>query len=175
MSIIPPNTLAYRVRYHCHLLKQKGKDIRFVWVPSHVGIPGNEKADKLAKQAAVFNQYNNNRTLPLCDFKASIRKLHFKVWSDSWLATRMNKLRFTKSSVEPWESSNCSSRQEEVTLCRLRIGHCYQTHSYLLNGGDPPECDKCDLPLSVKHILLDCPSLETARKQFFKVQSMDRV
>ena len=100
-SIIPPNTLAYRVRYHCHLLKQKGKDIRFVWVPSHVGIPGNEKADKLAKRAAVFNQYNNNRTLPLCDFKASIRKLHLKVWSDSWLATRMNKLRFAKSSVEP--------------------------------------------------------------------------
>ena len=174
-AFTPSNTLAYNVRYHTHLLKQSGKDIRFVWVPSHIGIPGNEKADKLAKEAAIFNQYNNRRTLPLCDFKTSNRKLQLKYWSDNWLETRRNKLRLTKPSVEPWESSNCASRQEELILCRLRIGHCYETHSYLLKGEDPPECDKCDLPLTVKHVLLDCPSLETARKQFFKLQSTDNL
>ena len=36
----------------CHQLITRGTDIVLQWVPSHVGVPGNESADRAAKQAA---------------------------------------------------------------------------------------------------------------------------
>ena len=36
----------------CHQLFIPGTDIVLQWVPSHVGVPGNESADRAAKQAA---------------------------------------------------------------------------------------------------------------------------
>ena len=38
-----------------------------------------------------------------------------------------------------------------VLLNRLRIGRFRLTHSYLLSGDDPPTCQSCRVPLTVKH------------------------
>lgn len=37
-------------------LKEKGWAIRTVWTPAHVGIPGNEAADEMAKRGALDNK-----------------------------------------------------------------------------------------------------------------------
>ena len=81
-----------------------------------------------------------------------------------------SKLKFVKNSVKPWGSSNLSNRLDEIVLTCLRIGHCYETHSYFFNNGDPPKCEKCDLPLSVKHILMDCKPMWPARTHFRKIK-----
>ncbi|XP_037558398.1 uncharacterized protein LOC119435745 [Dermacentor silvarum] len=45
----PP--LAQRVPCRLHTLQQQGSDLRLQWIPSHVGISGNESADDLARRA----------------------------------------------------------------------------------------------------------------------------
>ena len=35
------------------MLQSKHKRVQFCWVPSHVGVIGNEQVDKLAKEAAM--------------------------------------------------------------------------------------------------------------------------
>ena len=48
-------------------------------------------------------------------------------------------------------------------LCRLRIGHCYATHGYLLRGEEMPVCRHCHVPLTVAHVLLSCPQHSASR------------
>ena len=57
-------------------------------------------------------------------------------------------------------------------MARLRISHTYLTHSYLLKGGEAPQCVSCNAPLTVEHILTDCTDLEPSRQRFFNVDSM---
>ena len=41
-------------------------------------------------------------------------------------------------------------------LARLHLGHRRDTHSYLLQGEEQPQCVGCDEPLTVCHFLLEC-------------------
>ena len=55
------------------------------------------------------------------------------------------------------------SRKENVQLLRLRIGHTRLTQAYLLLGRPQPLCDHCDVPLTVIHLLEECPHLDGHR------------
>ena len=56
----------------CHQLITRGTDIVLQWVPSHVGVPGNESADRAAKQTATAL----NLTLSFTDIKTLLTLLH---------------------------------------------------------------------------------------------------
>ena len=45
------NTLVMQIILRYNKLLSLGKNMGFCWVPSHAGIHGNEKADKMAKEA----------------------------------------------------------------------------------------------------------------------------
>ena len=47
------------------------------------------------------------------------------------------------------------------------------THSYLLSGTDQPECSACHCPLTVKHILIECPALTSSRNKHFTASMKD--
>jgi len=51
------------------------------------------------------------------------------------------------------------SRYDSVLINRLRIGHTRLINSYLLKGENQPECQICNSPLTVKHILINCTRL----------------
>ena len=59
-----------------------------------------------------------------------------------------------------------------MLLNRLRIGHSRLTHSYLLSGNDYPTCQSCGIPLTVKHILVECANLRDIREKYFTVSSL---
>ena len=59
-----------------------GKDIILCWIPSHIGIPGNEKADKAAKQA--LNKQISESFIPFTDFKPNIYQYFYQEWQNEW-------------------------------------------------------------------------------------------
>jgi len=67
-----------------------GKTIMLCWIPSHVNIPWNEKADCAAK-SALSHPITNTR-FPAYDLAPYVSKFCLKEWQDIWDACQGNKL-----------------------------------------------------------------------------------
>jgi RNase H len=150
-------------------LSLRQKVITFCWVPSHVGIPGNELADQRAKEACMKNTFDCN-LIVATDLKACFKHSLNDKWRKEWYNIKNNKLREVKDCTSTWISSRRLSRREEVVLTRLRIGHTYLTQGYLLRGEDPSLCDVCGVTVTVKHILTECTKYKDERN-LFKLKS----
>ncbi|GFX24533.1 putative RNA-directed DNA polymerase from transposon X-element [Trichonephila clavipes] len=142
-------------------LYSKGFDIVFCWLPSHVGIIGNEQADSAAKSATTHLPL----AVPLSDMKRVILHHIFQIWQESWSQQLDNKLHSVKPVIGAW--SVMPLRRTDVKLTRLRIGHTRFTHRHLLFGERAPECPSCHVSYTVHHILIDCPVFNHHRITFF--------
>ncbi|GFT69241.1 RNase H domain-containing protein [Trichonephila clavipes] len=142
-------------------LYSKGFDIVFCWLPSHVGIIGNEQADSAAKSATTHLPL----AVPLSDMKRVIMHHIFKIWQESWSQQLDNKLHSVKPVIGAWPVM--PMRRTDVKLTRLRIGHTRFTHRHLLFGVRAPECPSCNVSYTVHHILIDCPVFNHHRITFF--------
>ncbi|GFY32065.1 RNase H domain-containing protein [Trichonephila clavipes] len=142
-------------------LYSKGFDIVFCWLPSHVGIIGNEQADSAAKSATTHLPL----AVPLSDMKRVIMHHIFNIWQESWSQQLDNKLHSVKPVIGAWPVMPL--RRTDVKLTRLRIGHTRFTHRHLLFGERAPECPSCHVSYTVHHILIDCPVFNHHRITFF--------
>jgi hypothetical protein len=68
-----------------------------------------------------------------------------------------NQFRIVKPSVQTWHTSLNTVRKEKVMLTRLRTVHTRLTHGHILSGEPAPLCIYCDVPLTVSHVLIECP------------------
>ena len=59
------------------------------------------------------------------------------------------------------------ARKHEDILARLRIGHSRLTHGFLMCRGPQPFCEDCTVPLTVRHLIIECPSIEDEREKYF--------
>ena len=148
-------------------LNKKHKSIHICWVPSHINLTGNEQADKMAKEAAVSDQNCACEKYPYKDYYPIIKKSIKELWNNNWSNTVNNKLRRIKDTINLWPSSSHKSRKIEVMLTRLRIGHTRITHRHLMEQRPIPYCMDCLVPLTVEHILIECPEYNTQRTQCF--------
>ena len=62
--------------------------------------------------------------------------------------------------------------KKKVVLARLRLGHTRDTHSYLLQGEEQPQCVGCDAPFTVRHFLFECGDFAQVRNNCFHVDNM---
>uniref|UniRef100_A0A8D8X716 RNase H type-1 domain-containing protein n=1 Tax=Cacopsylla melanoneura TaxID=428564 RepID=A0A8D8X716_9HEMI len=111
--------------------------IQFIWIPSHIGIAGNEEADRLAREELSSNSPVNGK-IPLKDVKNLLKKKVTSSWNFEWTHLTNNKLRKIKHENKPWHPPQEWSRRDQVSLSRLRIGHTNFTHVYLMKKENPP-------------------------------------
>ena len=146
----------------CVFLKFANKDFIFCWVPSHIGIRSNEKADSRAKSALDLPCAKVG--VPYNKFKNKIKQYIVSTRQDDWNGVVVNKLHSVNLVLGDWQSSYRRCRKDEVVLCHAPISHTHLTHSYILKKDPPLQYEHCQCILTVHHILVECNHLAQTRK-----------
>lgn len=168
-KVTHPLTQKFLELYHTHI--QEENEIILCWIPSHIGIQGNEIADRLAKEALLTPQYDD--TIPYSDLKMYVQLYTRKLWQRQWNEEIDNKLHSIKPILGENQESNSTFRKDESVWSRIRIGHTHLTQSHILKGENQPLCNYCNCTLTVKHILLDCTHYNITRYRYYhNIQSM---
>ncbi|KAI2644425.1 hypothetical protein H4Q32_024564 [Labeo rohita] len=117
-------------------------DVRFCWVPVHVNVRGNDKADKIAKKSTRMSDTIN---IPFGkgEAKTIIKKGMMKKWQERWDTDKSGRKYYSIQKSINAQGVNGRNRREESVLTRLRFDH---------TGLNKTLC----LLEDVEHILLHC-------------------
>ena len=137
-----------------------GSKIALDWLPSHVGIEGNEQADSLAAQSlSLLGETNIPRSQS--ELRQYLCASYYSEWQARWQATDI-RLRNLKMTLGPVMYKSLP-RREQVVLSRFRLGSTILTHGHYFSGGPPNKCESCSSAKTIKHVLVDCPLYESSR------------
>ena len=110
--------ITQRIQESLKKLKDIGKEITFFWIPSHIGIEGNEKADALAKSACELPEPEKSAKVEPKDLRKSFSKITTEVWNNNWKVSRATKLHEVRSNVFDKTQTKFEHRRDQVTLTR---------------------------------------------------------
>ena len=158
----PVYPIIIEIRNMLHKCSINGYSVVFEWLPSHSGIVGNEKADRIANEAVwcgdVFPFKN------YCHDLIALSKLHLQdSWNEVWKVTSLTKGKFySKIQPEipskPWFFKMKFDKTVTSILIRMRLGHvCTPVHLARLHIVVNNLCD-CGTDVGdLNHIFLSCP------------------
>ncbi|XP_043234483.1 uncharacterized protein LOC122387897 [Amphibalanus amphitrite] len=166
----PLGVAAWRAMF---ALSDNGRKIHVQWVPSHCGVEGNERADRVAREAAELPQDSvraDIRTITRAVARAA-RDDTVRAWPPGWFRSLMGG-RFPPPVAG-------LDRERAVDVHQLRAGHWSGSRAYLHRIGAVPSvgCEGCrdegcvaarcplcnEEPDTPAHVLLRCPALMRLR------------
>ena len=123
----------------------------------------------LSAKAALTSSLAAHSQVCWSDLKPQVDTYICTAWQALWNDETRNKLYEIRPNLK---ESLCNTtqplyRKQETVMTRLRIGHTWITHSYLLKKEDQPFCHACDNPFTVKHILVECSDFTHTRNKYY--------
>ncbi|XP_043476376.1 uncharacterized protein LOC122507632 [Leptopilina heterotoma] len=159
------------------ILVSRGSNIKFLWIPSHMGITGNERADRWAKKSLSLPfgrsiAYPASEIIPLVsqDFQGWRKTL----WPHYGEQQSYNKYFYNinNKTRRPWFQGIEAPRKYMVLINRLRSNHLRIGSHFERMGWTLPRGCVCGAEIqSMNHLLSFCPNLSPGRPHFFSFLS----
>jgi exonuclease III/ribonuclease HI len=150
-----------------HILGTIGRavEIKIVWVPSHIGIQGNETADLFAGRGAALPAVTTEIGLELHEAYSVVDRHIVALWQSEWTSSNTGShLRRIQPTVGKKSRLVFRSRRTETLSHRLRLGMCWLNACLSKIGvGSTNLCRSCQTPETVEHYLLECTNNVTDR------------
>ena len=132
-------------------LREGGKRVRFVWIPGHSDVTGNEWADEEANKARGLEQSGVE-----CCWKSVRARWKRREREQQFTHERCRKIYGggLKRETDDW------CRRDAVRMVRLRTGHSLELGAYRVRIGLEEEgsCRRCGAePETIEHVW-DCPA-----------------
>ena len=153
-------------------LRERRTEVCIYWIPAHVGVDGNELADKAAKAAAHTRNYMEGITCLKSNLKRLIRGEFKKQWKTAWENAPHGRITFR---LEPEPHKRVLTKfgglrkAESSILIQCRTGKIgLKKYLYDIGRADSPYCNHCEgSNQTVRHVLVDCTGFEPLKQQIF--------
>jgi len=158
------NYLIPFIRDKFHFMTNSGYSIHLAWVPSHWGIPGNERTDSLARQTASLGHKPKFR-IPFTDFLFPLpTPFEKQILPSSWERFSVKGIMYSShffqasSLSKLWFFHLSLSKNQIVTLCKLRSNHYNLNYSLPRKNITASSAYQCGDPRQdVNHVIFRCP------------------
>ncbi|CAG9584370.1 unnamed protein product [Danaus chrysippus] len=154
-------------------LTRNGVEVRLQWIPSHVGVRGNEVADSLASKA-LRNGIPLDITTHNTDHFPKIKNENYIKFKSYFNECSQNRGLWYRSIVDepprkPWFASRNLNRKY-LTICfRTRTYHIpLNKFNFIMKKRDDPNCKRCEREEDLLHLVLECKINEKSRSLEYK-------
>ena len=147
----------YEIFTHIHPDK-----IKLEWVPSHMGIAGNESADAVARHALQLPSIN---PIPksIREMRQRTHQIYREKWQERWRALPRELTSFKETLGDTAYADE--PRRVQLPLTRIRLKVTALTHSHYFKKEPPKQCNQCKVRLTLEHLIIKCPVYKSERTQ----------
>lgn len=155
-------------------IEKAGGSVGFLRVPAHVGVEGNEVADKVAKMT-LKRDIDLAVCIGVTECRSVIKENTIVVWQRQWeKETKGRHYYAIQNKVKTEQSCLGKSRRQAVIMTRLRLGHCgFAWDLAKIGKHEDGLCRTCNQQQTVNHVFMECQQYKRQREQLYSEVSGD--
>lgn len=136
--------------------------ISFSWVKAHVGLPGNEEADTMAKHGTNLDEVNLHFDYSVHQLKTLVRRYTYGLWQQRWDSASKG-----RQTYKFFPTVSLKRLKHNFYLNQIYTGHgVFAVHQQRIFGANA-ECQFCGGLQDINHLIVHCHKFDDIRGTSF--------